>query len=116
MILEAAMSQSGGVPDVSEAEMQEALGMVGQLGGAISATIETHIDLASSYSTYIGFDIQVDGQALAALGGGGETVPNIAVTGSVSYADFNSIAAITAPEGAPIATIMDLMGMMGGGF
>lgn len=101
------MASQGG--EMSEADMTEALAMLE--GVVITAT--STIDLETLFQTSVSFEFAISGEVLAAAGG--DAPSNLSMTGSIQYDNFNNAPAITAPEG-PVATIMDLMGLMGGGF
>ncbi|MFZ2879884.1 MAG: hypothetical protein WA009_10140, partial [Phototrophicaceae bacterium] len=107
------MEQAG---ELSESELAEAQQMMATFGDAITVSVTQKIDLATFYQTDVEFNLAIDGAALAAATG--ESMDSISVVGAFSFADFNAAPALSAPAGAPVATIMDLMGMMGamGGF
>ncbi|MBK9124616.1 MAG: hypothetical protein IPM16_16065 [Chloroflexi bacterium] len=109
------MSQAG-AGELSESELAEAQQMLSALGSAINVSVTQKVDLASFYQTDVEFNIALDGAAFAAVTG--ESMDSISITGGFSFANFNAAPALSAPAGAPVATVMDLMGMMGamGGF
>jgi hypothetical protein len=82
--------------------------MLAGITEGISVTATSTIDLATFFQTSVSFDLNISGAALQGSG-----VESISITGVVNYDNFNSAPAITAPAG-PVATVMDLMNLMGG--
>lgn len=109
------MEQSG--QELTEAQLAEIAPMLQGFAGSVNFSATQKIDLSSYFITSVGFEFALDGDAISAMSG--EAVEDIAVAGEFNFADFNAAPAISAPAGAPVATIMDLMGVlgaMGGGF
>ena len=95
------------------AEQLEQMGpMMVQLGEAFNVTLTQRVDLATKYLRGVDLVVTVDGAALDAMGAGTGT-PNVDITASFNYSDFNAAPAITAPAGAPVATFMQLIGLFG---
>ncbi len=94
--------------EMTEANAEEAMKMLD--GVVITAT--SNIDLETFYQTAISFDFSISGEALAASGGDAPSALNL--SGGLTFDNFNAAPAVVAPEG-PVATIMDLMNMFGGG-
>lgn len=95
------------------AEQMEAVGqMMQQMGDAFVITLTQRIDLETKFLRGVDFAMNVDGAALDSMGAGTGT-PNVTIAASFNYADFNAAPAITAPDGAPVATFMQLIGLFG---
>lgn len=82
--------------------------MMASIAEGITVTASSTIDLTTLYQTSVSFTMNIAGEAIAGSG-----VESVNVTGVINYDNFNSAPAITAPEG-PVATVMDLMTLMGG--
>lgn len=107
------MAQAG---EMSESELAEAQETMNAVGSAVNLSFTQKIDLATFYQTDVEFNVAIDGAAFEAVAG--ESMDSINISGTFSFADFNAAPALSAPAGAPVATVTDLMGMMGamGGF
>lgn len=106
------LEQAAAGQDLGEAEIAQFQQMLASVGQGFNFSATQKIDLSSYYLTSLSFEFNIDGDAIAAISG--EQMEDIVIAGAVNFADFNSAAAISAPAGAPIATVMDLMGLMGG--
>lgn len=97
---------------LSDEDLAQAAMLFEMLGDGFDFSLTQKIDLATNYSTSLAFNFLLDASALGETG-------TISMTGSFDFADFNAAPAITAPEGAPVATFMDvimLLGTFGGEF
>jgi hypothetical protein len=113
-LLEAQLAAQG--TEMSEAEMAEVLNVLPALANAFELSLTQRINQSNYLLTSADFVFAADGAALAALGGG--DVSDVTVSGSITLADHNAAPAIAAPAGAPVATFMQLLGLLGslGGF
>lgn len=100
--------------ELTEDMMAQVGPMLQGVAGSFTFSATQKIDLSTFYATSIGFEFSLDGAALTAITG--ETVGSVSVAGAFNFADQNAAPALSAPAGAPVATVMDLMGLMGGGF
>jgi hypothetical protein len=112
--MELMMAQAAPGQELTEDMLAQANEMLAGIGSGISFSATQRIDLNTFNVTGVGFDFDLDGAALTAVSG--EVVEDISVTGQFNFTDFNAVSALTAPAGAPVTTVMELMGMMGGGF
>ncbi|MBK8135987.1 MAG: hypothetical protein IPK52_09120 [Chloroflexi bacterium] len=108
------MAQAMPGQELTEEMMAQVGPMLQGLGGGFTFSATQKVDLSTFFATSIGFEFNLNGAALSAVAG--ETVQDVSVAGAFNFADFNAAPALSAPAGAPVATIMDLMGLMGGGF
>jgi hypothetical protein len=111
-LLQAQMAAQG--QDIPADQMDEVMAMMSQMGDAFNISLTQEIDLATNFLRGIDFNMAIDGAALAAMGGGSD-VPNITIAFSFDLTDHNAAPAISAPADAPVATFMQLMGLLGGG-
>lgn len=114
------MSQAAPGQELTEEQLAQMNQMLTAMGEGINISFTQSIDLATYYTTGFTFDFDLDGATLAAAAAsvGEETGPveDISVVLDINFADFNAAPALSAPAGAQVSTIQELMGAMGGGF
>ena len=106
------MSQAMPGQEMTEDMLAQMGPMLQGIGAGFNFSATQKIDLGTFYVTSLGFEFNLNGEALAAVAG--QAVEDVSLAGTLNFADFNAVPALTAPAGAPVATVMDLMTLMGG--
>jgi hypothetical protein len=114
------MAQAAPGQELTEEQLAQMNEMLSAMGNGINISFTQTIDLTTYYTTGVSFDFDLDGATLAAAAAsvGEETGPvdDISIVLDLDFADFNAAPALSAPAGAQVSTIQELMGAMGGGF
>lgn len=108
------MAQAAPGQEMTEEMMAEMNAAMQGIGSGITVSATQKIDLSTYQVTSTAVDFDLDGAALSMISG--EQVDDISFKLVFNFTDFNAVSPLSAPAGAPVATLMELMGMMGGGF
>lgn len=118
--LELMMSQATPGQELTEDQLAQVNQMLTAIGEGINVSFTQTVDLTTYYTTGFTFDFDLDGATLAAaaasIGEDAGPVEDISVVFDLDFADFNAAPALSAPAGAQVSTIQELMGAMSGGF
>lgn len=109
-ILSAQMAAQG--QEIPAEQLEQMGPMLAQMGDAFNITLTQRVDLETKYLRGVDLVVSIDGASLDAMGAGTGT-PNVDITASFNYSDYNAAPAITAPADAPVATFMQLIGLFG---
>jgi hypothetical protein len=114
------MAQAAPGQELTEEQLAQVNQMLTAMGEGINISFTQNIDLTTYYTTGFTFDFDLDGATLAAaaasIGEDAGPMEDISVVFDLDFADFNAAPALSAPAGAQVSTIQELMGAMGGGF
>lgn len=109
-LLSAQMAAQG--QEIPAEQLEQMMPMLTQLGDAFDITLTQRVDLETKFVRGFDFAMNIDGATLDSMGAGSGT-PNVDITASFNFSDFNAAPEIAAPAGAPVATFMQLIGLFG---